>query len=100
MDVVVATTQGTDEETDMAKEEETTPVFKPGDNVPETGVYSIVHHGHHPKAHEVACVAGRRFPQCRKCGTSVRFRQEITEHAIEEDDLFNPYVAQRTRFLN
>ncbi len=42
--------------------------FKPGQIVPESGVYRITHDTQHPDAsHEVTVIKGRRFPTCRHC---------------------------------
>jgi hypothetical protein len=47
--------------------------FKAGDKVRKSGIYSAVHEGKHANAHEVTCIAGKRFPSCRECGEEVRF---------------------------
>ena len=46
--------------------------FRPGDVVPETGIYSI-DHDLHRMVHECTLVAGTLFPLCRKCRAGVRF---------------------------
>lgn len=47
-------------------------VFQPGDLVPESGVYTVVH-DHHRQRHTAAIFKGRHFPQCARCGDKVRF---------------------------
>jgi hypothetical protein len=42
-------------------------VFKPGDIVPESGIYSVLHDNNHRLAHEVTCIRDRKFPPCRNC---------------------------------
>jgi hypothetical protein len=46
--------------------------YRPGDPVPETGVYSAVHDAHRP-VHEVVLRKDDIFPMCGKCGEAVRF---------------------------
>jgi len=42
--------------------------FRPGQIVPESGVYRITHDPQHPDMpHEVTVIKGRRFPTCRHC---------------------------------
>ena len=42
--------------------------FKPGQIVPESGIYRIVHDPQHADMpHEVTTIKGRRFPTCRHC---------------------------------
>jgi hypothetical protein len=42
--------------------------FKPGQIVPESGIYEITHDPQHADMpHEVTVIKGRRFPTCRHC---------------------------------
>jgi hypothetical protein len=42
--------------------------YKPGEIVPQSGIYQIIHERDHPEMpHEVTAVRGRRFPTCRHC---------------------------------
>ncbi|MEN3368878.1 MAG: hypothetical protein V7609_1021 [Verrucomicrobiota bacterium] len=41
--------------------------FKPGDDVPISGIYRVTHDNHHEAEHEVVCMAGRIFPRCHGC---------------------------------
>ena len=42
--------------------------FKPGEIVPQSGIYTITHDpAHADMPHEVTVVKGRRFPTCRHC---------------------------------
>ncbi len=50
--------------------------FKPGDTVPRTGAYWVNHYQHRV-AHLAALKSGEAFPECRKCGTRVRFEEEL-----------------------
>jgi len=60
-------------------------VFKPGDEVPRSGIYRAIHAKEHTKTHEVTCDYSDRFPPCGSCGEDVRFvlvlgAQHITSH--------------------
>ena len=42
--------------------------FRPGQIVPQSGVYRITHDPQHADMpHEVTVIQGRRFPTCRHC---------------------------------
>jgi hypothetical protein len=41
--------------------------YKPGDTVPESGIYKVRHDPKHAGNHEVTCIEGERFPPCRSC---------------------------------
>jgi hypothetical protein len=59
-------------------------VFKPGEDVPNSGIYKVVHDPAHTQSHEVTCVYGKRFPPCRGCKsprfTLVRAAKHIATH--------------------
>jgi len=60
-------------------------LFKPGDEVPRSGIYCVFHANQHAKAHEVTCVYRERFPPCTSCAEGVRFAlvsgaQHVTSH--------------------
>jgi hypothetical protein len=46
--------------------------YRPGDRVPESGIYRV-EHGPHRLMHTAALIGNTRFPLCRQCGSSVRF---------------------------
>jgi hypothetical protein len=46
--------------------------YKAGEKITRSGIYSVLHEGH-AEAHEVTCVAGKKFPPCDECGDAVRF---------------------------
>lgn len=59
--------------------------YKPGEKVPESGIYTALHDAYHAARHEVTCVQGEHFPPCRGCGSKVRFTfaraaKHISEH--------------------
>lgn len=41
--------------------------FKPGEKVPNSGIYGVTHDPKHEQYHEVTCIAHKRFPPCRNC---------------------------------
>ena len=44
--------------------------YKPGEIVPQSGIYTITHdQAHADMPHEVTVIKGRRFPTCRRRGT-------------------------------
>lgn len=49
-------------------------IFKPGDKVPNSGIYEVEHDPNHVAKHEVTCVYGKPFPPCNHCGHHVRFK--------------------------
>ena len=40
-------------------------IFKPGDKVPNSGIYDATHDRNHTARHQVTCVYGEPFPPCR-----------------------------------
>lgn len=46
--------------------------YRPGDRVPESGIYRV-EHGPHRLMHMATLGGNTRFPLCRQCGRSVRF---------------------------
>src|SRR6266404_3693573 len=38
---------------------------KPGDKVPQSGIYTAIHHSCHSGRHAVTCVRGEQFAACR-----------------------------------
>ena len=68
--------------------------YRPGQMVPDSGVYRVTHASHR-LMHEATLLKGDRFPVCRQCKDGVRFelRRSIKNatrlpsgyHAILED---------------
>ena len=48
--------------------------YRPGQIVPNSGIYSVLHDACHAQVHEVTCVYGEHFPPYRCCSHSVRYR--------------------------
>jgi hypothetical protein len=71
-------------------------VFQPGEIVPESGVYSVVHENHRQR-HSATIFKGDRFPQCGRCGKAVRFVLSRPAALISEDaDFHQPPGGPRT----
>ena len=51
--------------------------FKPGQKVPHSGIYDVLHDSSHAQQHQVTCVYGEPFPPCRTCKYDVKFRLAI-----------------------
>lgn len=49
-------------------------IFKPGEKVPKSGIYRVVHDRNHVEEHEITAVIGETFPPCNHCGQHPRFR--------------------------
>ncbi len=47
--------------------------YKPGDKVPQSGIYAVKHDPNHVQPHEVTCVFDEKFPPCNHCGQHPRF---------------------------
>lgn len=62
--------------------------FKPGDKVPHSGIYDVLHDRFHRERHQVTCVYDETFPPCRGCGRGVKFRLAVRAIHIKSDDDF------------
>jgi hypothetical protein len=60
--------------------------FSPGDIVPISGQYWVVHL-HHRRPHKCLLNKGARFPQCKTCLTRVMF-EFASEHLFGVEDLY------------
>jgi hypothetical protein len=68
--------------------------FKPGEVVPESGLY-FVRHLEHRDEHEVTLIAAEQFPPCSVCMDSVRFRISKAAKTIAEDKNFQTRKSAR-----
>jgi hypothetical protein len=68
-------------------------IFKPGEEVPESGVYSV-RHQFHRENHSATIFKGERFPACIHCGTTVRFVLFRRATRIMEDSDFQQRPAK------
>jgi hypothetical protein len=60
-----------------------TDIFKPGEVVPKSGIYRVVHDKVHSEEHEVTCVMGEHFPPCNGCGQRPRFSLVRAAHHLK-----------------
>ena len=65
-----------------------TRIFLPGEPVPETGIYEVLHDRAHRLAHEVVMHGQDLFPPCDQCDTRVRFKLVRTAPYIFDDEDF------------
>ena len=61
-----------------------------GSQVPESGVYRVVH-SEHREPHFVTAIKGEVFPPCRKCRNLVRYSLALaSEYVVYDWDLSGP----------
>ena len=64
--------------------------YKPGQMVPISGLYSVIHQNHRPD-HEVLAIRGDEFPSCRLCKDGVRFYvAQVIPYITHDFDLAGP----------
>ena len=63
--------------------------FSPGATIPSSGIYSAVHTGHPKEDHEVTCLRGKKFPECRDCGAKVEFVLMRKAKHVRHHELFS-----------
>jgi hypothetical protein len=61
--------------------------FRPGQEVPCSGVYRI-HHAHHRSDHDGILLKAQVFPPCAVCGDQVRFQLVQASNPIEQQPDF------------
>jgi hypothetical protein len=69
--------------------------FGPGETVPHSGVYAVVHRKPHEGYREVIIKDGT-FPQCEVCTVHVSFRLIQAVPHISEDENFRPVALRKT----
>jgi len=64
------------------------PSLKPGDSVPESGIYRAGHSADCPsRSFEMILMESQRFPNCRLCGSRVRFSlAHAAPHILADSD--------------
>lgn len=58
--------------------------YKPGQKVPQSGIYKVNHDRRHSEEHEVTAVKGEPFPPCANCGAGVTFSLVRAAHHLKE----------------
>jgi len=70
----------------------TSEIFMPGDTVPASGIYEVIHEkldgDNHADPHEITAIRGMVFPPCRCCQQWVRFRLHLPAEHIDAHDHF------------
>jgi len=66
-------------------------VFRPGQPVPASGIYGVIHDPEHAQEHEVTCVKGKKFPTCNQCGDHPRFELKRKAAHIEDHRNFEHF---------
>ena len=69
-------------------------VYRPGDTVPRSGIYLVVH-DQHRREHEAVVLDGAPFPECKHCGQDVSFRLLRSAAPIENDHDFSGSDSER-----
>ena len=62
-------------------------VYQPADEIPQSGVYQVLHYRHR-LSHDATILGSGNFPVCSECGNNVRFRLIRAAPVIEEDRNF------------
>ncbi len=62
--------------------------FRPGEDVPHSGIYKVVHDKNHTQNHEVTVVYGKKFPPCNHCGKHPRFVLVRKAQHISSNEFF------------
>ena len=63
-------------------------IFLPGQPIPETGIYEVIHDRAHRASHEAVMHRGDLFPACDQCDMRVRFKLVRTAPYIFDDEDF------------
>jgi hypothetical protein len=63
-------------------------IFLPGQPVPQTGIYEVIHDRNHRASHEAVMHREDLFPVCDQCDTRVRFKLVRTAPYIFDDEDF------------
>ena len=72
--------------------------YKPGEDVPLTGVYKVSHWDNHHHHTKLICLSGERFPPCNVCGERVQFRLDRPHHSSAEHWLFSTSGQQEEEY--
>jgi hypothetical protein len=66
-------------------------LFKPGQKVPQSGIYLVTHDNYHTAEHEVTCVYGETFPPCSHCGDHPRFKLVRLAQHVKNNEHFKDH---------
>jgi hypothetical protein len=71
-------------------------LFRPGDEAPESGVYTVLHQLHR-ESHAATILKGERFPACAHCAGEVRFILLRGATPISDDSDFQHTTGHANR---
>lgn len=60
----------------------------PGEPVPQSGIFDVLHDAEHRQSHEVVMIRGEAFPPCEVCAERVRYRLVRSAPYILHDEDF------------
>ena len=67
-------------------------VFNPGDTVPVSGIYDVIHDTldgqEHTHSHQITAIRGKIFPPCRGCQNWVRYELHLAAESADDHELF------------
>jgi hypothetical protein len=66
-------------------------VYKPGDEVPTSGIYRVTHNPPHAEEHEIIGVRKKIFPPCKVC-KHPQFLLVYAAHHIENSEYFGKWA--------
>lgn len=62
-------------------------LFEPGDSVPVSGIYDVIHDkidgDNHAEEHRVTALRGEVFPSCRVCRDAAKYRLNLAAEHIK-----------------
>lgn len=68
-------------------------IYKPGQEVPQSGIYKVTHDVVHHEEHEVTAIMGEHFPPCNHCGHHPRYALVRAAHHISNHKYFKQKAA-------
>jgi hypothetical protein len=71
--------------------------FDPGQTIPTTGTYRVIHLGHQPSG-ECLLFSGMAFPGCEACGDNLTFTL-VREVRLRLDDEMRQRTFSRVQFM-
>jgi hypothetical protein len=73
--------------------------YRPGDKVPNTGIYGVYHFDHQPEVGSLALITDQTFPECAACRDAVLYQLEHAAPHILEDEDFHPQSGHGLRTI-
>ena len=68
--------------------------YKPGNTVPQSGIYNVNHDNYHSQRHQVTAVTGEPFPPCNAPGCHVTYTLAIAALHLKE----HPHLKKKSAF--